>query len=103
MKLITLKVSAAHIAGVTAAGYGPKIIMAAFRDRLVPGVHVQINNCWVMFAYRGQRWHIHLPLDVLPYTHLMGRTPLLRPIIIRIGLPAVILLPRARRARKRPA
>lgn len=76
--------------------------MAALKDRLMPGVFVKVDQCWLTIVHRGQRSYIHLPLRLLPYTFRMNRTPLLLPISFRMELPAR-LVQRARRAPRKSA
>lgn len=100
MRTILVRVTAAHIAGAASAGYGPRIIMAALTDLLVPGVFIAIDTCWVMFAHRGARHYVHLPLHILPYTIDGRRTPLLSPIAFKLGVPTAIVKPRPRPRRR---
>lgn len=102
MPFILVKVTAAHIATTPARGYGPRIIIAALRDRLVDGVFIAIDTCWVMVIHKGTRVHVHLPLRILPYTYRHGRTPLFDPIAFRIPMPAELVRPRSRAPRRRP-
>ncbi len=102
MPFILVKVKAEHIATTPARGYGPRIIIAALRDRLVQGVYIAIDTCWVMVIHKGVRVYVHLPLRILPYTYRHYRTPLLDPITFRIPMPAEFVRPRSRAARKLP-
>lgn len=99
MPNIIVKVTVAHIASVAAVGYGPKIIAAALRDRLVDGVYIYVRCCWLMLSAEGGRHYIHLPLHVLPYTAQFSRQQLLSPMSFRIEVPAkLIRRPPRRRA-----
>lgn len=102
MKTFLVRVTAAHIAGVASAGYGPRIIIAALKDRLMPDVFVMVDKCWLTVVHRGQRTYIHLPLHMLPYTFRMNRTPLLLPMTFRMELPTG-MVQRAPRAPRKSA
>jgi len=99
--IITVKVTAAHIAGSPARGYGPRIIIAALKERLADHVFVVINACWATFFHEGVRYYIHLPLHLIPFTFRIGRVPLLTPITFRMDLPAQLVRPRSRTPRRR--
>lgn len=103
MRIILLSVTAAHIESVAARGYGPRIIIAALRERLVDKVWMNIDECWLMLIHQGARFYIHLPLHILPFTHRFHSTPLLFPIAFRLPLPAELLRPRRRSPRRPPA
>lgn len=100
MRIILLSITAAHINSVAAVGYGPRIIIAALRDRLVDKVYLVIDQCWLMMAHKGARHYIHLPLHILPFT--LGRDPvrLLLPIAFRLPVPAELVKPRSRSPRR---
>jgi hypothetical protein len=100
VRTIRVKVTAAHIASVAAAGYGPKIIAAALHDRLIDGVYIYVRCCWLMLGGRGGRIHIHLPLNLLPYTDRFSREKLLQEMTFTITLPRELVRgrPRAPRA-----
>jgi len=92
-----VRVTAAHIEGVAARDYGPRIIIAALRDRLIDGVYLQIFDCWLKLTYCGTRAYVHLPLKLLPFTLRPRPLPLQRPLRFRIEVPAHLVRPRSRR------
>jgi len=100
---IVVRVTTAHIEGAASRGYGPRIIIAALRDRLVDHVYLQIRDCWLFLTHRGIRYYVHLPLHLLPYTLRPQPRPLQRPLRFRIEVPAYLVRPRSQRARRPPA
>ena len=97
MRSIIVKVTAAHIQSVAAVGYGPKIIGAALRDRLIDDVYIYVRCCWLRITHAGARHYIHLPLNLLPYTQQFSRADLLSPMKFRIEVPVNLIRRPARR------
>lgn len=93
MRMVTLRVTAAHIADccIVSFSYGP--LGRAIRDRMLEHTHVQIVRDTLFLCRAANRFWLPLPPRALQFMAHCQQRRQVNPIAFRIELPAEMMKP----------